>query len=91
MSDLNKALGKVLAKYRQAARHSQESLAFECNLHPTYISQLERGIKSPTVRVIFLLASALGVRPSKLLQETEEKVDVGGGAVCARRGSRRTP
>jgi len=46
----------VLAEVRREAELSQEELAFECDLHPTYISQLERGLKSPTVRTLVVLA-----------------------------------
>jgi hypothetical protein len=34
---------------------SQETLAFESGYHPTYIGQLERGKKSPSLRAILSL------------------------------------
>jgi transcriptional regulator with XRE-family HTH domain len=61
----------VIANARRAAGLSQEALAFRCKLHPTYISRLERGLKSPTVRVVRLIASALGTQPSELLRQAE--------------------
>lgn len=46
---------------------SQEQLAFETELHRTYISGVERGVRNPTVLVIDRLAKALGVPPHLLL------------------------
>lgn len=51
--------GVVLQQYRQAAKISQEELAHRAGLHRTYISQLERELKSPTLDVVFALATAL--------------------------------
>jgi transcriptional regulator with XRE-family HTH domain len=72
MSRLDQQLGRVLADARRRAGLSQEALAGKAKLHPTYISQLERGLKSPTVRVLVTLADACGVRSSELLRETED-------------------
>jgi transcriptional regulator with XRE-family HTH domain len=52
---------------------SQEAVAFRCKLHPTYISQLERGLKSPTIRVLRLIADALGTSASELLMAAESE------------------
>jgi len=71
METFEQALGQVIAKYRRAAGLSQEALAHGCGLHGTYISQLERGVKSPTVRVLRAIAEALGVPAAKLLSAAE--------------------
>ncbi|MEY4530973.1 MAG: helix-turn-helix protein, partial [Deinococcota bacterium] len=49
-----------------------EGLADICGLHRTYISQLERGQKSPTLRVIAQLANALQTQPEFLVRQTFE-------------------
>ena len=67
-------LGRVLAEKRREMGLSQEGLGFECGLHRTYISQIERGLKSPTVRVLFALASALKTKPSDLLRLVEARL-----------------
>jgi transcriptional regulator with XRE-family HTH domain len=36
-------------------------------VHRTYISDLERGARNPTITVVEKLAAALGVRPGELL------------------------
>lgn len=77
MESFERTLGAVIAETRRAAGRSQEALAFACKLHPTYISQLERGLKSPTVRVLRLIAHALGTEASALLQSAEKRVPPG--------------
>ena len=67
-----KMFGKTLRSYREASGMSQETLADECNLHRTYISQLERGLKNPTLTTLLSLSNALGV-PASTLMETVSK------------------
>lgn len=71
MRTFEQVLGQVIAERRRKASLSQEALAARCNLHPTYISQLERGMKSPTIRVLRAIAETLGMRPSKILAKAE--------------------
>lgn len=52
---------------RKARKISQEELGFESGYHRTYISQLERGRKSPSLKTIFQLAAALKVPPSEIV------------------------
>jgi|GEM_PF-3126634 len=54
-------------QHREAKGLSQEQLAFEADLHRTYVSGVERVIRNPTVLIVAKLANALGVEPSKLL------------------------
>jgi transcriptional regulator with XRE-family HTH domain len=71
VDDFEKVLGRVIAEARRSVGLSQEALAFRCKLHPTYISQLERGLKSPTVRVLRAIAAALSTTASSLLLSVE--------------------
>jgi transcriptional regulator with XRE-family HTH domain len=77
MESFEGVLGRVIAERRKGAGLSQEALAFRCKLHPTYISQLERGLKSPTVRVLRGIAEAVGTTGSALLQDAEHKAGPG--------------
>jgi transcriptional regulator with XRE-family HTH domain len=63
--------GRVLRQLRKEKGFSQETLAFESDYHPTYIGQLERGKKSPTLRAIMRLASALNTPGSEILRRVE--------------------
>jgi transcriptional regulator with XRE-family HTH domain len=66
--DIREKVGRNVWKFRKEAGWSQEDLAFECDLHRTYISGVERGIRNPTVVVLNTIAQALGIPPSKLLE-----------------------
>lgn len=72
--NLGKEFGAILAKARHDAGLSQEKLAFACGFHPTYVSQLERGVKTPTLGTVFKLSKALGIAPSDLVKEVEKLV-----------------
>lgn len=68
---LAEAFGAVLRDARNERGLSQEDLGFESGYHRTYISLLERGLKSPSLLTIFELARALDIRPSELLTRVE--------------------
>lgn len=49
---LDQDFGKALQRLRKLNNLSQEELSFRVGMHRTYISQLERGLKSPSLRTI---------------------------------------
>ena len=67
---LAKRFGTVLRRQRLDSGLSQEELAFETDLHRTYISLLERGVRQPSLSTIFVLAEAMGCDPERLVKET---------------------
>jgi transcriptional regulator with XRE-family HTH domain len=66
--DMRQRVGKNVKKFRKERGLSQEDLAFDCNLHRTYISGVERGIRNPTVVVLEKIAKALKVPAAELLR-----------------------
>ncbi|MEQ8441281.1 MAG: helix-turn-helix transcriptional regulator [Alphaproteobacteria bacterium] len=66
--DIRKRVGKNIQRLRKAKGWSQEELAFECGLHRTYISGVERGVRNPTVTVLEKIASSLGRSATELLE-----------------------
>ncbi len=72
---LERLFGRILRELRTQRGLSQEKLGFESNYHRTYISQLERGQKNPSLKAIFRLAGALGVRPSEMIRRIESRVE----------------
>jgi len=66
--DSRQVVGKNVRRLREDLGLSQEQLAFETELHRTYISGVERGIRNPTVLIIERLAKALKVQPFELLK-----------------------
>lgn len=66
---LTELFAATLKHYREAVGLSQEELAAQAGLDRTYVSQLERGLKSPTLTSLEKLAARLGVEPEMLLRQ----------------------
>lgn len=66
--------GREVARLRKQLGISQEELAFRAEVHRTYISQLERGLKSPTLSVILRLSRAMKASASKLVAAVERQL-----------------
>lgn len=67
----DRSFGRALRRLRLRRGISQEELGFRASLHRTYISQLERGLKSPSLKIVRQLARALGITASGLVREAE--------------------
>lgn len=65
MSRLKK-LGANIRKYRENKKFSQELLAEKADLSREYITRIENGQKSVSLRKLFLLADILEVKFSDL-------------------------
>lgn len=66
--DIRKILGANLKRLRTAKGWSQEDYAFEAGIHRTYISDIERGARNPTIDVLVKLAAPLGVEAADLIR-----------------------
>ncbi len=66
--DIKVKVGQNVKRLRKEKGFSQEQFAFEADLHRTYISDIERGNRNPTVTVLEKIAIALDVKPGKLLE-----------------------
>ena len=71
LSGPEKAFGQALREVRESRDLSQERLALEAGFDRTYISLVERGVRSPTVRTVVKLAEVLKVKPSEMVQRME--------------------
>ena len=73
------ALGDFIRSQRRLAELSQRELAKLADLSDAYLSQLERGLHEPSVRVVNGLSAALNVPAEKLLnflgRDREEGAD----------------
>ncbi len=61
-------LGSFIRSQRRLAELSQRELAKLTDLSDPYVSQLERGLHEPSIRVLKSLANALNVLPETLLE-----------------------
>jgi transcriptional regulator with XRE-family HTH domain len=69
------AFGEVIRELRQRRGLSQEALSFACQRHRTYVSLVERGKNSPSLRTVWLMAEALEVHPSELIRRAERRLE----------------
>lgn len=67
MDDIHQRLARNLRALRRQTGLSQEAFADEAGLHRTYMSDLERANRNPSIAVIDKLAKALGVTCGQLL------------------------
>ncbi len=65
--DISQRLGKNVRRLREAKGWSQEDYADRAGIHRTYVSDIERGRRNPTVTVVEKLAGPLDVKPGRLL------------------------
>ncbi len=70
-SDLSSAFGRAVQARRQGFNISQEELAWRAGLHRSYLADIERGARNPTLATIQKLAGAFRIPMSVLLGETE--------------------
>jgi transcriptional regulator with XRE-family HTH domain len=65
--DLVVLLGRNIRACREARGLTQEQLALDAGMKRSYVSELERGLRNPTVRALGRIALALNVEPGRLL------------------------
>ena len=65
--DICTKFGKRVRKARRGHGLSQEALAHEADSNRTYISDVERGTRNPSIEVVARIAKALNVTMGSLL------------------------
>src|SRR5580700_3589028 len=68
-------VGERLRFYRQAKGKTQAVVAGLAGVTEDYLSQIERGLKTPTLTLLHRFAKILGVRVSELLGESATERD----------------
>jgi transcriptional regulator with XRE-family HTH domain len=66
--------GLELKRVRERLGTTQEELADRAGLHVTYVSQLERGLKSPSLRTLLRLAESLDRPASRFIAMVEKEL-----------------
>lgn len=62
-------IGNNITQLRKSKGWSQEELAFECQLHRTYIGSVERGERNIAILNLFKIANALGVEVTEIIKQ----------------------
>ena len=66
--DIRKRLGSNLKRLRLEKGWSQEEFAGRAGIHRTYVSDIERAARNPTITIVEKLAKPLKVSASTLIE-----------------------
>lgn len=72
--DLRTIFGKTLKEYRNAKELSQQQLADFADVDRAYISELERGLMTPSLEIFFKLAYQLKVQPTEFIHKIDQEL-----------------
>lgn len=67
-------VGRVIRRFRESRRLSQEVVSGLADIGRTHLSAIERGVRKPTLETFFKLSEAIGVRPSELMRAIEDEL-----------------
>ena len=68
-------VGKVIQRFREQKKQSQELVSGFAGIGRTHLSAIERGERKPTLDTFFKIADALGVKPSIIIAAIEEELE----------------
>lgn len=72
-TDILKSFGVAVRRMRLLNGISQETFADLCDLHRTYVSDIELGKRNVSLENIDRIANALGISTSELFKEVEKE------------------
>lgn len=71
-NEISKLIGARIREQRVRLGLSQEQLALEAEMHPSYFGCIERGEKCPTFETLYKICSALNISMSALFNDESE-------------------
>ena len=63
-----KIIGQNIKRYREEKGWTQEGLAEKANIHVSYVGQIERGLRYPSLKVLFRIADVLMIEAEKIFK-----------------------
>ena len=66
--DIRIRFGRAIRRIREEQKINQEEAAERCGLHRTYYSGVERGVRNVSLKNIGVIAKALDVSVTKLME-----------------------
>ncbi|KRE70861.1 helix-turn-helix domain-containing protein [Paenibacillus sp. Soil750] len=71
MNDIGKIIGDRLRNYRKKVKLSQEETAHRASIHTSFLGEVERNEKSPTLESLVKITSALNITLEELFRQTQ--------------------
>lgn len=68
---MNKITGQVIKKYRLERNLTQEYIVKKTNISKAFISDIERGVKLPSLKTLMKIACALDMNAYEIVKEIE--------------------
>ena len=81
MLEPDQAFGQALRSLRTKRKWTQTDLALRADVDRNYVSLIELGRNSPSVRLMFRLCDALDITPSDMLKDVERRMRAQGTAL----------
>jgi transcriptional regulator with XRE-family HTH domain len=69
-------LGQAIRRLRRDRSLTNETLAFDAGIHPTYLSGTECGLRNPTSDRITSIARAFDVPASAIVRAAEQEAEI---------------
>jgi transcriptional regulator with XRE-family HTH domain len=73
---LNKRIGAKIRKQREFLGFTREGLCNHVNISPTFLSEVERGVKGISAETLYILCEGLGLSADYVLMGKEKPTDV---------------
>lgn len=70
----DQAFGQALRNLRNKRKWTQTYLGLRADVDRNYVSLIELGRHSPSIRVMFKLCDALDITPSDMLKDVERRM-----------------
>ncbi len=74
LQNLPVLFGETIRDFRKKNGLAQEKLASIAGIDRTYMSAIERGLKNPSLKIIFKISEGLGICPSEIISELENRI-----------------
>jgi transcriptional regulator with XRE-family HTH domain len=74
MAETQRAFARALRKLRKERGLTQEEFGLESGLGRSFVSELEREIKSPSLKTLDTIAVYFGIRLSALMSRLEDEL-----------------
>ena len=69
MEDIYRHIGRRVREERTNRAWTQEALAERLDVHPSFVGQIERGLKKPSLRTVKRIAVVFEITAAELLEE----------------------
>lgn len=76
-------IGEKIRRLREKENITQNALANRAGVSPTYIYQLEQGLKSPTVEYLGYICAGLNISLAEFFAEEQSEKNVAGRTIDA--------